>query len=257
LKKLLVNTVTPEKAPNKPTYVEIEFDKGVPVALNGKKTDGLVLIKELNKTGGANGIGITDLVENRMTGLKSRGVYETPAASILYYARQELERLCLDRQTYSFKQQMALKIGELIYNGFWFSPLREALSDFVNTTQKTVTGTVRLKLYKGSISAAGVSSPRSLYCADTEGFTAGDLYTHADAKGFVKLYGLPVLVRSLTAHGKKPQGNTALGKPASSRSASGKATVKTTGKKRGRPAAKSSAKPAAAPGRKRGRPAKK
>jgi argininosuccinate synthase len=252
LRKLLVNTVTPEKAPNKPAYVEIEFDKGIPVALNGKKTDGLVLIKELNKTGGANGIGITDLVENRMTGMKSRGVYETPAASILYYARQELERLCLDRQTYSFKQQMALKIGELIYNGFWFSPLREALSDFVNSTQKTVSGTVRVKLYKGSISAAGVSSPHSQYCANTEGFTAGDLYTHADAKGFVKMYALPVLVRSLTEQGKKPQGKTALG-AAPGKSASGKPATKTAGR-RGRPAANSSTKTAATPGRKRGRP---
>jgi argininosuccinate synthase len=201
--KMLINTVTPEKAPNKPTYVEIEFDKGIPVALNGKKMDGLALIKALNKTGGENGIGISDLVENRVVGMKSRGVYETPGGSILYYAHQELEHICLDRQTYAFKQQASLKMGELIYGGLWFTPLREALSAFVDSTQQSVSGTVRLKLYKGSITPAGANSPNSLYNASIASFTTGDLYNHADAKGFIRLYGLPILVRSLMEQEKK------------------------------------------------------
>jgi len=200
---MLVNTVTPEKAPNKPTYVEIEFDKGVPVALDGKKMEPLALIKALNETGGANGIGIVDIVENRVVGMKSRGVYETPGGSILYYAHQELEHLCLDRQTYAFKQQVALKMGELIYGGLWFTPLREALSAFVDSTQTNVSGTVRLKLYKGSINSAGATSPYSLYHAGIASFTTGDLYNHADSKGFVKLYGLPVLVRALMEQEQK------------------------------------------------------
>jgi argininosuccinate synthase len=200
---MLVNTVPPEKAPNKPTYVEIEFDKGIPVALDGKKMDGLALIKALNQIGGANGIGIIDLVENRVVGMKSRGVYETPGGTILYYAHQELEHLCLDRQTYAFKQQVSLKMGELIYGGLWFTPLREALSAFVDATQTNVSGTARLKLYKGSINSAGATSPNSLYHASIASFTTGDLYNHADAKGFIKLYGLPVLVRALMDQEKK------------------------------------------------------
>jgi argininosuccinate synthase len=208
LKKMLSITVTPEKAPNKPEYVEIEFDKGVPVALNGKKMDGVALINQLNKIGGANGIGICDLVENRVVGMKSRGVYETPGGTILYYAHNELEHVCLDRQTYSFKQQAALKIGELIYGGLWFTPLREAISAFVDKTQETVSGKVRLKLYKGSISSAGVTSPNSLYNSSLASFTTGELFNHSDAKGFIKLYGLPVLVRSLMEQGKKGGGKT-------------------------------------------------
>jgi argininosuccinate synthase len=202
-KKMLMMTVPPEKAPNKPEYVEIEFDRGIPVAVNGKKMDGIALINYLNKTGGAHGVGIADLVENRVVGMKSRGVYETPGGSILYYAHQELEHICLDRQTYAFKQQAAQKMGELIYGGLWFTPLREAISAFVDSTQKTVSGTVRVKLYKGSISAAGASSPNSLYNASIASFTTGDLYNHADAKGFIRLYGLPILVRSLMEQGKK------------------------------------------------------
>jgi len=197
LKKMLAMIVPPEKAPNKAEYAEIEFDKGIPVGLNGKKMEGVQLINALNKIGGANGIGICDLVENRVVGMKSRGVYETPGGTILYYAHQELEHLCLDRQTYSFKQQASLKIGELIYGGLWFTPLREALSAFVDSTQSTVTGKVKVKLYKGSISSAGATSPYSLYNTSLASFTTGDLYNHADAKGFIKLYGLPVLVRSL------------------------------------------------------------
>jgi argininosuccinate synthase len=195
---MLKMTVPPEKAPDKAVYVEIEFEKGIPAAVNGKKMDGVSLIYELNKLGGAHGVGLVDLVENRVVGMKSRGVYETPGGSILYYAHSELEHICLDRQTYSFKQTVSDKLAELIYGGFWFTPLREALSAFVDSTQDRVSGAVRLKLYKGSISSAGVSSPYSLYNAGLASFTTGELYNHADAKGFIRLYGLPVLVRALT-----------------------------------------------------------
>jgi argininosuccinate synthase len=227
---MLSMTVTPEKAPNKPEYIEIEFEKGIPVSLNGKKMEGVQLINALNKIGGANGIGIIDLVENRVVGMKSRGVYETPGGTILYYAHQELEHLCLDRQTYSFKQQVSLKLSELIYGGLWFTPLREALCAFVDSTQQTVSGKARLKLYKGSINAAGVTSANSLYNTSLASFTTGELFNHADAKGFIKLYGLPVLVRSLMEQEKKgdvkasgtkvsSSGKTATGKP---KSATGK-----------------------------------
>ena len=215
--KMLINTVTPEKAPNKPTYVDLAFEQGIPVALDGKKMDGLALIKSLNQIGGANGIGIVDIVENRVVGMKSRGVYETPGGSILYYAHQELEHICLDRQTYAYKQQIALKMGELIYGGLWFTPLREALSVFVDSTQKTVSGTVRLKLYKGSIHSAGASSPYSLYNASIASFTTGELYNHADAKGFIRLYGLPVLVRSLMEQEKKAAARPKTVKPKTAR----------------------------------------
>jgi argininosuccinate synthase len=187
--------------------------------------DGVALINQLNKIGGANGIGICDLVENRVVGMKSRGIYETPGGTILYYAHNELEHICLDRQTYSFKQQSALKIGELIYGGLWFTPLREAISSFVDKTQETVSGKVKLKLYKGSISSAGVSSPNSLYNTSLASFTTGELFNHADAKGFIKLYGLPVLVRSLMEQGKKSGGKTPA---AASPSTKKKAPVKKT-----------------------------
>ncbi|MDR0685328.1 MAG: argininosuccinate synthase [Spirochaetaceae bacterium] len=195
---MLKMTVPPEKAPDEAVYVEIQFEKGIPTAVNGKKMDGVSLIYELNRLGGAHGVGLVDLVENRVVGMKSRGVYETPGGSILYYAHSELEHICLDRQTYSFKQTVSDKLAELIYGGFWFTPLREALSAFVDSTQDRVSGTARLKLYKGGISPAGVSSPYSLYNADLASFTTGKLYDHADAKGFIRLYGLPVLVRALT-----------------------------------------------------------
>jgi argininosuccinate synthase len=215
LKRILKMTVPPEKAPSRPAYVEIGFEKGIPVSLNGKKMEGAALILALNKTGGANGIGITDMVENRVVGMKSRGVYETPGGSILYYAHQELERLCLDRQAYAFKQTVAQKFCELVYGGLWFSPLREALSAFVDATQETVTGLVRLKLYRGAIYAAGTNSPFSLYNASLASFTTGELYNHADAKGFIRLYGLPTLVRALMKNGKLSAKNSeANGKPA-------------------------------------------
>jgi argininosuccinate synthase len=222
---MLVNTVTPEKAPNKPVYIEIEFEKGIPVGLNGKKMEGLALIKALNQIGGENGIGIADLVENRVVGMKCRGVYETPGGTILFYAHRELEHVCLDRQSYAFKQQVSLKMAELIYGGLWFTPLREALAAFVDSTQVAVSGTVRLKLYKGSINSAGVNSSNSLYHPSIASFTTGNLYNHADAKGFVRLYGLPVLVRALMEQEKKAKGKPKLEQEKRARSKA------TTGKK--------------------------
>jgi argininosuccinate synthase len=200
---MLKMTTPPEKAPDKPVYVEIGFKKGIPVSVDGKKMDGVKLILTLNKLGGEHGVGLVDIVENRVVGMKSRGVYETPGGTILYYAHQELEHLCLDRQTYSFKQTASHKLAELIYGGLWFTPLREALSAFVDVTQEIVTGSVRLKLFKGSVSSAGTSSPYSLYNASIASFTTGELYNHADAKGFIRLYGLPTLVRALMQNGAK------------------------------------------------------
>jgi len=197
LSRMLKMTTPPEEAPSKPAYVEIGFEKGIPVSVDGKKMDGVSLILTLNKLGGEHGVGITDIVENRVVGMKSRGVYETPGGTILYYAHQELEHLCLDRQTYAFKQTVSQKLGEVIYGGLWFTPLREALSAFVDVTQETLTGTVQVKLYKGSVSSAGASSPYSLYNASIASFTTGELYNHADAKGFIRLYGLSTLVRAL------------------------------------------------------------
>ena len=214
LEGMLKMTVAPEKAPNKSEYVEIEFVRGIPAAVNGKKLDGVSLIQALNQIGGPHGVGITDLVENRVVGMKSRGVYETPGGSILYYAHQELEHICLDRQTYAFKQLAGQKMAELIYGGLWFTPLREALSAFVDSTQETVSGTVRLKLYKGSISSAGVTSPYSLYNSAISSFTTGELYNHADAQGFIRLYGLSVLVRSLAKYGGKKKAGSAVSAPA-------------------------------------------
>jgi len=230
-KKMLSMTVTPEKAPNKPVYIEIEFEKGIPVALNGKKMEGLALVNALNKIGGANGIGITDLVENRVVGMKCRGIYETPGGTILYYAHQELEHICLDRQTYSYKQQVALKLSELIYGGMWFTPLREAICAFIDVTQAAVSGKVKLKLYKGSISPAGVTSADSLYNSSLASFTTGELFNHADSKGFVRLYGLPVLVRSLMEQDKK-SGSKPAAAPSSGRKPASSSKPKTTAKKK-------------------------
>jgi len=221
LRKMLTMIVPPEKAPNKAEYVEIEFEKGIPIALNGRKMEGVQLINALNKIGGANGIGIVDLVENRVVGMKSRGVYETPGGTILYYAHQELEHLCLDRQTYSFKQQVSLKLSELIYGGLWFTPLREALCAFIDSTQQTVTGKVKVKLYKGSINAAGATSPYSLYNTSLASFTTGELFNHADAKGFIRLYGLPVLVRAFMEQGKKEGARASGAKASGSKASSG------------------------------------
>ena len=194
---LLQLTVPPEDAPETPEYVELDFEKGIPVKLNGEIIPPLALMEKLNKIGGKNGVGIVDIVENRVVGMKSRGVYETPGGSILYAAHRELENLCLDRQTTSFKAIVGQKLAELIYAGEWYSPLREALSAFVDKTQETVTGSVRLKLYKGNIIPAGSKSLYSLYNKELSSFTTGDLYDHRDADGFIKLLGLPMTVRAL------------------------------------------------------------
>jgi len=187
----------PEDAPDKPAYVSIDFEKGVPVAVNGEKMDAVKLLTALNDIGAANGVGIADICENRLVGMKSRGVYENPGGAILYYAHRELEYLCLDRATYHYKEQVAIRYGELVYDGMWFSQLREALAAFVDATQETVTGTVRLKLYKGSIISAGAKSPYSLYSQEFVTFEHDDVYDQADATGFINLFGLPLKVRAL------------------------------------------------------------
>lgn len=195
--KLLHLSVTPEKAPDEATYIEIEFEKGVPTKLNGETYAPSEFIKKLNILGGKNGIGIVDMVENRVVGMKSRGVYETPGGTILYYAHKELEYLCLDKQTQSFKSIVSNKFAELAYSGEWFTPLMEALMAFIDKTQETVTGCVKLKLYKGNIIPAGAKSKYSLYNESLASFTTGELYNHKDAEGFINLFGLPLKVRAL------------------------------------------------------------
>ena len=201
--KILELGVTPEKAPDKPTYITLSFDKGNPVALDGKKMKPSALIAELNKLGGANGIGIADIVENRLVGMKSRGVYETPGGTILYFAHEVLESLCLDKETAHFKQHVALKFADLVYNGQWFTPLREALSAFVDSTQQTVTGDVKLKLYKGNITPAGVTSPYSLYDEEIATFSEDEVYDQKDSAGFINLFGLPIKVKALSEQKNK------------------------------------------------------
>ncbi len=198
LDNLLKLSVSPEKAPDTPTYVTIGFEKGVPVSLDGVKMEPVALVEKLNELGGANGIGIADICEDRLVGMKSRGVYETPGGTILYYAHEELEYLCLDRDTQAFKRQAAIKFAELVYDGKWFTPLREALSAFVDSTQETVTGEVKVKLYKGHISSAGSKSPYSLYNEQIASFgDSKELYSHKDAEGFINLFGLPLKVRAM------------------------------------------------------------
>jgi argininosuccinate synthase len=194
---LLQMGVTPEQAPDEPTYLTIDFEQGVPQKLNGESMKASTMIEKLNEIGGANGVGLIDIVENRVVGMKSRGVYETPGGTILYYAHNELEYLCLDKQTIAYKNQIAIKFAELVYSGEWYTPLREALTAFVTDTQKTVTGQVKLKLYKGNIIPAGATSPYSLYNEDIASFTTGDLYDHHDAEGFINLFGLPLKVRAM------------------------------------------------------------
>ena len=195
--KILEMGVTPEKAPDKATYVTISFEKGVPVAIDGKKMKGSDIVRKLNELGGANGIGLADIVENRLVGMKSRGVYETPGGAILYHAHEVLETLCLDKETAHYKQQVAIKFADLVYNGQWFTPLREALSAFVDSTQETVTGDVKLKLYKGNITNAGVTSPYSLYDEDIATFAEDDVYDQMDSQGFINLFGLPIKVKAM------------------------------------------------------------
>jgi argininosuccinate synthase len=198
LDSLLKLSVSPEKAPDVPTYVTIGFEKGVPVSVDGVKMEPVALLEKLNDLGGKNGIGIADICEDRLVGMKSRGVYETPGGTILYYAHEDLEYLCLDRDTQAFKRQAAIKFAELVYDGKWFTPLREALSAFVDSTQETVTGEVKLKLYKGHISSAGTKSKYSLYNEDIASFgDSHELYSHKDAEGFINLFGLPLKVRAL------------------------------------------------------------
>ena len=195
--KLLKLMVSPEQAPDKPTYVEIEFEKGIPVAIDGVKYDSAAeLLKKANELAAANGVGIEDIVENRLVGMKSRGVYETPGGTLLYAAHKELECLCLDKQTLHYKADLSNKFADLVYDGLWFTPLREAMSAFVDSTQETVTGKVKMKLYKGNCMPAGTTSPYSLYDEDIATFSEDEVYDQKDAAGFINLFGLPLKVRA-------------------------------------------------------------
>ncbi len=194
---LLVLGVTPQKAPDKETEISLTFEKGVPTALNGKAMKVSDIITELNELGGANGIGIIDIVENRVVGMKSRGVYETPGGTILMEAHAQLEELILDRDTMEMKKKLGSQFAQIVYEGKWFTPLREAIQAFVESTQEYVTGEVKLKLYKGNIIKAGTVSPYSLYNESLASFTTGDLYDHHDADGFITLFGLPLKVRAM------------------------------------------------------------
>ena len=189
--------VSPEQAPDKPEYMTIHFEKGVPTAVNGEELGAVELIEKLNELGGRNGVGIVDMVENRLVGMKSRGVYETPGGAILYHAHNKLEEICLDRDTYHYKQQIGLKFADLVNFGQWFTPLREALSAFVTSTQQTVTGDVKLKLYKGNIIDAGVTSPYSLYDEEIATFDEDEVYDQKDSAGFINLFGLPIKVQAM------------------------------------------------------------
>ena len=196
-KDLLLICKNPEEAPDKPTYLEIDFEQGVPVGIDGEKLDSVALLTKLNELGAANGVGIDDMVENRLVGMKSRGVYETPGGRIMYTAHAALESITLDRQTMHYKETVASKFAELVYDGFWYSPLREALSAFVTSTQQNVTGTVRVKLYKGNCVAVGIKSPYSLYNEEYATFGEDAVYDQKDAAGFITLLGLPLKVRAL------------------------------------------------------------
>ena len=190
--------VSPMKAPDKPAYVTIHFEKGIPTMLDGKKVGAVEMVEKLNKIGGENGVGLVDMVENRLVGMKSRGVYETPGGTILYEAHRLLEMLCLDKATQHYKQLVAVKFGEIVYDGQWFTPLREALSAFVSKTQETVTGDVKLRIYKGNITNAGMTSPYSLYSENIATFDDdGGAYSQKDSEGFINLFGLPIKVKAL------------------------------------------------------------
>lgn len=196
-KHMLKLTTVPEEAPDSGEYVTIDFESGIPVAVNGRRMGALDLMTELNRIGGRNGVGLVDICENRFVGMKSRGVYETPGGSILYFAHQMLDHLCLDRDTYHYKQLVSHRMSELIYDGKWFTTLMDSLMAFVDKTQENVTGWVKLKLYKGSIRGAGSHSPYSLYNESIASFTTGELYNHQDAQGFITLVGLPLKVRAM------------------------------------------------------------
>ncbi len=236
--KILELGVSPEQAPDKPTYVTIGFEKGIPVSLDGKPTDSVEIITTLNKLGGANGIGLLDMVENRLVGMKSRGVYETPGGTILYAAHEALETITLDRDTMHMKQQLAGRFAELVYYGQWYTPLREALSAFVDKTQENVTGEVRLKLYKGNIILASTTSPNSLYDEAVATFGEDDVYEQKDSAGFINLFGLPITVRA-----RQEQTNAVkAAKPAAAKKTAAKKTAAKTAAKK--PAAKKPAKTA-------------
>lgn len=188
--------VSPEMAPDKPTYVTIHFEKGVPTSIDGVEMDSVSLIYKLNEIGGANGIGLADIVENRLVGMKSRGVYETPGGTILYHAHEVLETITLDKMTQRMKQKLAIDFADLVYNGQWYTPVREALSAFVTKTQETCTGDVKLKLYKGNIINAGVTSPFTLYDEEVATFDEDEVYNQADSAGFINLFGLPIKVKA-------------------------------------------------------------
>ena len=194
---MLVLGVTPEKAPDEDVELTISFEKGMPVSLNGKKMKVADIIRELNEVGGKYGVGIVDIVENRVVGMKSRGVYETPGGTILMEAHQQLEELVLDRDTIALKKDLGSKLASIVYEGKWFTPVREAISAFVSVTQQYVTGEVKLRLYKGNIIKAGTTSPYSLYSESLASFTTGDMYDHHDAEGFITLWGLPLKVRAM------------------------------------------------------------
>ena len=203
---MLVLGVTPEKAPDEAEYVTMTFEKGIPTSINGKSMKVADIIRELNRLGGKHGIGIVDIVENRVVGMKSRGVYETPGGTILMEAHQQLEELILDRATMEAKKDMGNKMAQIVYEGKWFTPLREAVQAFVTSTQEYVTGEVKFKLYKGNIIKAGTTSPYSLYNESLASFTTGDMYDHHDASGFITLFGLPLKVRAMKlAEAKKNQ----------------------------------------------------
>ncbi|MBK6879510.1 MAG: argininosuccinate synthase [Elusimicrobia bacterium] len=195
-------TVSPEKAPNRPEYVSIDFVKGVPVAVNGKNLNPVTLVQTLNRIAGRNGVGRIDIVENRLVGMKSRGVYEAPAATVLYFAHKEIESLVLDRDTAHAKELIGPRYAELVYNGQWHTPLRRALDAFIDDTQKFVTGRVKLKLYKGNITVQGRTSPHSLYWQKLASFEAEDIYNQGDAEGFINLFGLPIKVAALLRKGR-------------------------------------------------------
>lgn len=203
LDRILKLIVNPEKAPDKPTYVEIEFEQGIPVKVDGKALDPVGLVAYLNDVAGKNGVGIVDMVENRLVGMKSRGVYETPGGTVLYVAHRELESLCLDRETFHYKELVAAKFAELVYYGQWYTPLREALSAFVDSTQKNVTGRVRVKLYKGNCTPAGAWSPYSLYSEEIATFGRDEVYNQKDSEGFINLFGLPLKVQAMMERSHK------------------------------------------------------
>ena len=200
--ELYLITKTLEEAKDEPTYVTIEFEKGIPVKIDGEELSPVELLTKLNKIGGENGIGIVDILENRLVGMKSRGVYETPGATILYSAHKDLERLTIDKMTFQYKQRIALKYGELIYDGMWDSQLKECLDAFIDATQESVNGWIKVKLYKGNIMVAGMDSPDALYDEEISSFGASDLYDHKDAEGFIKVFTLPLKIRQMAKNKK-------------------------------------------------------